>query len=248
VRAVYPAAAACGIASFLLMGRIRWRRSREARRLAAAAAGGVARAIASAWRETFRILREDRAFRTYERGFMLYGLGFLASVGLLALYAEAELKLSYDQWTSAQSLSFPVAQILGAALFGRLSDRLGIVRTTAMGFLLLAAFFGLMPLVGTAGSLVAACALWGVAMGGVNVGWSLGPLHFAPDGQAHMYGAVHFCLVGVRSLVGPFLGFAVKEILSYPAAFALSAALVLAGAWTLLGLRPKSRPSPAAVS
>jgi predicted MFS family arabinose efflux permease len=223
------------------MGRIRWRRARDARRLAAKASEGVVRAMTNAWRETFRILREDKAFGTYERGFMLYGLGFLSSVGLLALYAEAELNLSYDQWTSAQSLSFPVAQIAGAALFGRLSDRLGIVRATAMGFLLLAAFFGLMPLVGSAGGLVAACALWGVAMGGVNVGWSLGPLHFAPDGQAHMYGAVHFCLVGVRSLVGPFLGFAVKEAFSYPAAFALSAALVAAGAWTLLTLRP-SRP------
>jgi MFS family permease len=244
VRAIFPAAAAFGITSFLLLGRIRWRRSREARRLAAGTAERPLRAIASAWHETFRILREDRAFRTYERGFMLYGLGFLSSVGLLVLYAEAELGLSYDAWTSAQSVAFPLAQIAGAALFGRLSDRLGIVRTTAVSFLLLSGFFGLMPLVGSAGGLAAACLLWGVAMGGVNVGWSLGPLHFAPDGKAHMYGAVHFCLVGVRSLFGPFLGFAMKEIFSYPAAFALSAALVAAGAWTVWRLGP----SRAAVS
>jgi MFS family permease len=239
VRAIYPAAALFGIASFLLMGRIRWRRSREARRIAAAARRGLPAAMADAWRETFRILREDKAFATYERGFMLYGLGFLASVGLLVLYCEEKLGLSYSEYTWAQSVSFPLAQIAGAWLFGRLADRIGIVRTTAVAFAMLSVFFALMPLVGTLGALVALYLLWGAAMGGVNVGWSLGPLHFAPDGKAHMYGAVHFCLVGIRSIVGPFLGFWVKDRFSYPVAFALSAALVGAGCVTLLSLRPR---------
>jgi MFS family permease len=239
VRALYPAAAVFGIAGFLLMGRIRWRRSREARRIAAAARrGGLWQAMADAWRETFRILREDKAFATYERGFMLYGLGFLASVGLLVLYCEQELGLTYSEYTWAQSVAFPLAQIGGAAIFGRLSDRLGIVRTTAASFLLLSVFFSLMPLIGSLGGLVALYLLWGTAMGGVNVGWSLGPLHFATDGKAHMYGAVHFCLVGIRSLVGPFLGFWVKDHFSYPVAFGLSAALVGAGCVTVLSLRP----------
>jgi len=237
LRGIYPVAAVSGIAAFLLMGRIRWRRSREALRLAAATASrGVRKAVANAWREAFRILREDRAFRTYEVGFMLYGLGFLSSIGLLVLYGEKELRLSYGAWTWAQSVAFPVAQIAGAALFGRLADRLGVVRTTAVSFAMLSVFFALMPLVASAAGLAAACLLWGLAMGGVNIGWSLGPLHFAPDGKAHMYGAVHFCMVGVRSLVGPFLGFAMKELFSYTAAFALSSALVAAGALTVLAL------------
>jgi MFS family permease len=237
VRALYPAAALFGILGFFLMGRIRWRRSREARRLAAKARRGVWYAMTDAWKETFRILREDRAFRTYERGFMLYGLGFLSSVGLLVLYCEQELHLSYSQYTWAQSVAFPLAQIAGAAFFGRLCDRMGIVVTTAASFLLLAIFFLLMPLVGSLGGLVVLYLLWGAAMGGVNVGWSLGPLHFAPDGKAHMYGAVHFCLVGIRSLVGPFLGYAVMDYFSYPVAFGLSAVLVGAGCLTVLSLR-----------
>lgn len=243
VRALYPAAALFGILGFFLMGRIRWRRSREARRIAATAPRGVWHAMTAAWTETFRILREDRAFRTYERGFMLYGLGFLSSVGLLVLYCEEELGLTYSQYTWAQSVAFPLAQIAGAAILGRLSDRLGIVRTTAVSFLLLACFFALMPSIGSLGGLVALYLLWGVAMGGVNVGWSLGPLHFATDGKAHMYGAVHFCLVGIRSIVGPFVGYAVKDRFSYPAAFGLSAVLVGAGCLTVLSLRPKAAVS-----
>jgi MFS family permease len=243
LRAIYPAAALCGIAAFLRLSRIRWRRAREARRLAATATRGVLRAMTDAWRETGRILRKDKAFATYEVGFMLYGLGFLSSVGLLVLYSEKVLKLSYDEWTWAQSVAFPLAQIAGAAFFGRLSDRLGVVRTTAFSFALLACFFALMPLVGSATGLATAYLLWGFAMGGVNIGWSLGPLHFAPDGKAHMYGAVHFCLVGIRSVIGPFLGFAMKEYVSYTAAFGLSAALVVAGCVTVLRLRPQAAVS-----
>ena len=55
-----------------------------------------------------------------------------------------------------------------------------------------------------------------------------------------MYGAVHFCLVGIRSLVGPFLGYAVKDYFSYPAAFGLSAVLVGLGCATVLSLRSRA--------
>jgi len=244
VRAIYPAAAISGAGAYLLVSRIRWRRSRLALRIAAVAERrGMGHAIAGAWRETFRILRVDRAFRTYEVGFMLYGLGFLSSIGLLVLYCEERLGLSYSQYTWAQSVAFPLAQIGGAAMFGRLADKLGVVRTTAASFLLLATFFSLMPLIGSLGGLVALYLLWGAAMGGVNIGWSLGPLHFAPDGKAHMYGAVHFCCVGIRSLIGPFLGFWVKDLFSYAAAFRLSAVLVAAGCVTVLSLRAKTAVS-----
>ena len=57
-----------------------------------------------------------------------------------------------------------------------------------------------------------------------------------------MYGAVHFCLVGIRSLIGPFLGYAMKELFGYTAAFALSAALVAAGGVTAWRLGSPSRP------
>jgi MFS family permease len=224
LRVVFPAAALLGAPGLLLLGRIRWRRQRRRRDPVRARPGLEMR---EAWREAFRILREDKAFRTYEIGFMLYGCGFLCSVGLLVLYAEDELGLTYDQWTSAQFLSYPLAQVIGAALLGRVADRLGIVRTTAVSFGLLGLFFGLMPFVRSATGLVAAYAVWGVAMAGVSLGWSLGPLHFAAERRAHMYTAVHFSLVGVRSLFAPLLGYLVERTFSYPAAFGLSVGLVL---------------------
>ncbi|MHC4730648.1 MAG: MFS transporter [Planctomycetota bacterium] len=233
LRVVFPAAALLGALGFWKMGRIRWRHRRHLR-------VHEALGMREAWREAWRILREDSAFRTYEIGFMLYGCGFLCSIGLLILYAEDKLGLSYGEWTTAQFLAFPAAQVVGAALLGRLSDRLGIVKTTALAFGMLGLFFGVMSQVGSAAGLIAAYALFGFAMAGVGMGWSLGPLHFSPARSAHMYTAVHFSLVGVRSLFAPALGWLVKRQFSYSVAFGLSVVLIAAAMVTVWRLARRS--------
>jgi len=237
LRVVFPAAGLAGMAGFRLYGRIRWRN----RRVHRADPEPWSRVVRRAGREAWRILREDRAFRKYEIGFLLYGSGFLCSIGLLVLFAEDALGLSYDQFTWAQFVSFPAGQILAAPLWGRLSDRIGIVEQTALAFVTLALFFVSMQFVSSSAGLVAAFGLFGVAMGGVSIGWSLGPVHFAPDGQAHMYAALHFCLVGVRSVFAPWLGLLAKRAFSFDAAFALSIGFVSAGALTLWRLAVSSR-------
>jgi MFS family permease len=138
-------------------------------------------------------------------------------------------------------LSPLAAQVVGAALLGRLSDRLGILKTTALGFGMLGLFFGVMAQVGSAAGLVAAYALFGFAMAGVGMGWSLGPLHFSPARSAHMYTAVHFSLVGVRSLFAPALGWLIKRQFSYSAAFGLSVVLIAAAMVTVWRLAHRSK-------
>ncbi len=229
VRLLYPAAAVLGVIAFYNNARIRWHS--QGRRSLRPLGETATQAMRRAWHEAIAILRKDRDFRIYEAGFMLYGIGFLCSVGLLHLYAEGPLSLSYGEWTLAQFLAFPLGQIVGAAVLGRVADRVGMSRTAAIAFVLLAAFFGLMPLVGSAAGLFAAYLLWGLGMGGIMISWSLGPLHFAPDGKGHMYTALHFALVGVRSLFAPALGYAAKVWFGYGAAFGLSVVFLLAAAW-----------------
>ena len=228
LRLLYPVAAVIGFSGFLVQSRIRWRgQGRRADR--AVVVGGWER-WKEGWSNTLSTLREDRPFRIYETAFMLYGIGFLMSVTLLVLYAEDDLGLSYHQYTWAQGVAYPLAQLVGTILWGRLVDRIGMVRTTVFAFLGLGLFFALMPLVGTAGALIAGFALWGLVMAGIEVTWSLGPLHFAPADKAHMYPAVHFSLVGVRSIFAPFLGYLTKEMFGYRIAFLITAALMVAAA------------------
>jgi MFS family permease len=231
LRAIFPAAAVLGVLGYWQLGRIRWRRQHRARR--EHAGDGLSAAIWRAVRNAWTTLRKDRAFRVYEIAFMLYGLGFLGSVGLLVLYCEGELRLSYDEWTWAAFVVFPLAQTAAIPAFGRLSDRIGVVRTSAVAFTLLAVFFLLVPQVRSLPALGAAYVIWGVAMAGVNIGWNLGPLHFAPEGRAHVYTSLHFSMVGIRSVLAPWLGYLVKSRVSYTAAFALSAGLAVAAALTM---------------
>jgi MFS family permease len=241
LRWLFPLAALVGIGGHVLLSRIRWRAPR-----AAVASGGrglkaAGRAVARTWRDTRRVLREDPAFRTYELGFMLYGFGLNMSMSVLILFSEGALRVSYDDWTTASGLANPAAYLLTVALLGRLTDRVGVVRLTTFSFALLTIYFLLLPLVDGLGGLTATYVLFGVSMAGVNLGWNLGPLHFAPPKKSHLYMSVHVALVAFRSTLGPLAGFLVYRLASARVTFLCSAALVAAAVLVLLGLDRRAR-------
>lgn len=183
-------------------------------------------------RDGWAILARDRDFRIYETGFMLYGLGFLASHPLLAEFMDRTLGLSYGEATWALGFAEPVSYLLVALLVGPLLHRIGLVRATSVSFAVLACFFAAAMFVSTSAALVALYFVFGGCMAGVNLGWNLGPMKFAPPGRARAYAAVHMVLVGVRIAIAPLLGFALSRAVGTRAVFGLSAALVAAGAVT----------------
>ncbi len=241
LRWLFPLAALIGIGGHLILSRIRWRAPR-----AAVAAGGrglkaAGRAVARTWRDTARVLRGDKPFRTYELGFMLYGFGLNMSMSVLILFSEGALRVSYDDWTTASGLANPLAYLLTVALLGRLVDRVGVVRLTVGSFALLSLYFLLLPLVSDLTGLVVTYVLFGVSMAGVSLSWNLGPLHFAPPQRSHLYMSVHVGLVAFRSTLGPLAGFAVYRLGSAQATFLCSSALVALGMLVLLRLDRHAR-------
>jgi MFS family permease len=213
---VFPVAAVFGLLAHLMLGRIRWRR--EGPRTVAREGEGLRASVRAGWSSMWKTLRADRDFRDFEITFILYGLGLLAAVPLIVAYAEETLGLSTREWTTADRLALPITQLLVVPLVGRLVDRIGVVRVMALAFALVGLFFVSMLFVKDAASLTAAYVLYGVCMAGVNVAWALGPMLFAPPGQAHHYGAVHMAMVGIRSALGPALGYAVKSFAGFHAA------------------------------
>ncbi|MCZ6786775.1 MAG: hypothetical protein O7E54_06375, partial [Planctomycetota bacterium] len=238
LRVLFPVCALLSMAGLFRLGRIRWRgwKRRHAKRERGA---GAWAAFVNAWKDAFRILRDDRSFRTYEIGFMLYGFGFLMFVPQAVVYAEQDLGLSYGAWTWARGVAFPVGIGLAAALAGRLSDRFGVVRTTAAAFALLAGVFLSMPHVETEAAVIVVWGLFGIVMAAVDVGWSLGPLHFAPKDRASAYVAVHFGLVGVRSAVAPALGYLLKTGISFTFTCAVSALFAVGASLTVALVVPR---------
>jgi len=221
LRVLFPVAGLLFAAAMYLKARIRWKNQGKVR------AEGESRS-------GIRAVFHDRRFMVYEAAFMAYGFGFLMAIPLLVIYVESELKLDYNEYTWAQSVAMPIAQLAAMYLWGKLADRIGVVRSVSWAFAMLLVFLVVMPHVTGLRSLIAAFVLFGTAMAGVMIGWSLGPLHFAPEGRGQAYTAVHFTFVGVRSVIAPFLGYAIKQWTgSYAAGFYAAAAVLAVGVVTM---------------
>lgn len=178
-----------------------------------------------------QVLRKDRAFLAFELCFMTYGTGFLMLQPVLPIYLVDEVGISYGEVGLARGLLFWLAMIVAGPVFGRLSDRVGILRSAACAFVLLAGF----PLVllfapGLAGVNVG-FALFGLAMAGVHVAWNLGPIALARGRDPVPYLNAHLGLVGVRALIGMIGGSLLQEHFgSRPVFWTVLVLEVLAGA------------------
>ena len=232
IRILFPLAAAIGILGTLLFSRIPWRYDGPREVQAGSGWRIVGHSLAEGWRSSLRTLKSDRHFRDFEIGFMLYGLALLSATPLITSFAEGTLHLKTIEWSQANRFAFPVAQLLMIPVVGWLSDKIGVVRVGGLAFLAMGIFFAAMTFVTEAWQLTVLYAFYGVGMAGVNVGWSLGPLHFAPTGRAHHYSAVHVACVGIRSILGPVLGLVVVRFASAQAAFVVSSVLeIVAFLW-----------------
>lgn len=186
----YAVAAGAGIFAYLQWGRLRRRR-------------GIAPPIslvqhASAW----GALRRDRTFLAFEGCFMVYGIGFLAMQPVLPLFLVDEVGVSYTDVGLARGAVFWIIMVVVAPLVGRLSDRMGILRTGAAGFLFLALFPLTLLLLPNRIGLYVGYALYGAAMSAVNVAWNLGPITLARGRDPIPYLNAHVAAVGVRALIG----------------------------------------------
>jgi len=149
-------------------------------------------------------LLRDRTFLAFEACFMVYGIGFLALQPVLPIFLVDELHVSYSQVGAARGFAFWLAFMLSGPVTGRLADRFGILRVGASCYALLAGFPLLLLALPTQGPalLYPAFALYGLAMGGVNLAWNLGPIVLARGGDPLPYLNAHVALVGVRALIG----------------------------------------------
>jgi MFS family permease len=124
---------------------------------------------------------------------------------------------------------------------GRLADRYSIPALAALSFVGLALFAGLLRLADDLYGVLACFALYGVAMGGVGVCWTLGPVHFAGNRNAARYMGVHFALVGARAPIGFPLGGWLATRFGASAAFTGSMLIMLLGVLTMVRLARRER-------
>jgi MFS family permease len=238
LRVYFPLAGIAGIVEHFRIAGIRWHRTEALRPQNHDDTRGR---FVQLLREGLGVLRTDRDFRTYEIAFMLYGMGFLMSNPLVAEFMNDTLRLSYGEATWALGFAEPVSYLAVALAVGPWFHRLGVVRVTCVSFAVLAIFFAALAFVATPFAFVALYFVFGAAMAGVNLGWNLGPMRFAPPGQARAYTAVHLLVVGVRIVIAPFVGYGLARLTGVPFVFCVASLLVAAGALTAARLARRVR-------
>ena len=231
-RWVIPAAALAGLAGSAVFGRLRVRR---------AGAHGEKRLTL---REGLGAIAGDRAFLILMAVFFVCAGAPKLAIPLEPIRLVDELGMDYRQAGFIMGTVVSVAGMAGYWLWGRLSRAGQPLRLMLGVFAVGAARHPLLALARTPWHVIPASILTGFS----NSGYDLVPLfamiQLAGPGRLPVYIAFHNSLVGVRGLIGPYLGTALHDAAGLPIVSvywiiaAVSALGVLAAAVFL------ARPSP----
>ena len=199
-RVFFPAAAAVQLVG---VGVLIWlvRLTKMEHKLAARAAPSWRALLRPVW-HLGAVLRGDPTFLRYELAFMTYGAAFMACEALLPVLATDRLGMRYEDYAHSTQMAGQIGMLLMTLPVGWLMDRIGPVRTSGLSFAVLAVYPVLLLSAGSVAGIGVASGVWGLAMAGVIMGWTLGPVNLAPSAEkVPQYSAIHATLVGVRGVL-----------------------------------------------
>jgi len=238
-RWLFPAAGACGLIGCRFYAMLR--------------VGPVAPPPRESLRDSFvrihRVMKKDHAFRSFEIAFFLSGSAFFMFWHVMMQISND--RLHFDAAELAIWLVVVPQMILAitSPLWGRVMDRIGIVRARLLVSMLMTIYlccYGLGVVLSLPALVYVGSVLRGVSEGGGQVTWALASVHFAPTPEeVPTYNGIHFVLNGVRGLFMPWVGTCIFWFLG---AWNLAAATLVSASAVLvitLSLRHGDGLSPA---
>jgi len=195
---------------------------------------GVIKTFRKSVRDVLRVLKENPAFRKFERNFFIYGIGFLSSQPVVVIFVVDHLKAAYASAAAAVFVVPVITQMISLPVWGRMLDRFGAPKTAGFTNLLFALWALLLFCAALETNLLlffVAYAVFGMALGGMDVVWNIGPIEFCGRrslsekpvaGEAGSFTAIHSMFVGIRALFAPWLGVAVFRLFGVQAAFLIA--------------------------
>jgi MFS family permease len=162
----------------------------------------------------YELMKRDHWFASYEKMYALYGFAIMMLFPLMPLYLADISKMSYEQAGFTFGVLDQVGVIICSPFWGTLMDRIGPIKTSSVVFGLLMVFpamllLGMWPGISLGTNhwfVYIGYILHGVAMSGVSVTWSLGPMVFAGSSDPSPYAGAHVTITGIRGSIFPMLG------------------------------------------
>jgi len=201
-----------------------------------------------------RVLSGDRAYRVFQIAYFLSGAAFFMSTHVVLLLVRRDLQFGPFGLAASLSVLPQLVLALSSTLWGRILDRIGIIRCRVLisvlsTVYLLCYLLGVLlrwPVLIVIGSI-----LFGFGNSGGQLTWALGSTYFAPKVEdVPVYNGIHFVLNGIRGLLLPWVG-SILFVLSGP--WALLAAVLTSGlsilvSWHSLRIEPKDAGPVAALA
>jgi len=229
-RVVFPLAGLSSVAAFYVYRLSRVRRHRQL--LQAERAELSLRSSSFSLRAMSTVLVENRDFRNYMLGMMVFGSGNLMIIAMLVVLMNDLFSLSRLAQVMISS-SLPLLVLcLSIAYWAKLLDRHHIFTYRAIhswNFVSAYVVFAIAAIARIPELLWLGSFLLGSAYAGGHLGWNLGHNDFTTDANSSLYMAIHVSLTGLRGLLMPIIGVAFIQYLEsvFPGAGAYAMLLPL---------------------
>ena len=182
----------------------------------------------------FEVMKKNRNFSIFQRNFFIYGIGFLIIVPVIPKYLVEILKMSYTSSFVGKAVITQIPILILAPIAGKVFDKKNPANFSSIAFASLS-LYPLLLFISSffIGSTIAvfltyfAFLMYGIAMSGILISWSISSNYFAGNEDAAMYQSVHVTLTGVRGLIVPVLGFIIMKYLGVRAVFIVSICFLL---------------------
>jgi hypothetical protein len=226
-RYVFPLMATLGVISIFILSGIK------------SGATDYSPANSSVWKSVkisvkgmYRILKENRAYRDFELGFMGYGFAFMMTAPVINIFMDEGLQMNYSSVAFYKNAYNTIAIIL--LLFtGRWLGRMDPRKFAAYTFISLGAYIFFMMItefyeasfylgsIRIYYSLVLSYLAYGYFAATMVLLWNIGSAYFCKPEEADDYQSNHLFLTGVRSILAPILGVFFYETLGFTWTFSI---------------------------
>jgi len=224
---VYPVLGILGIVSIIILSQIDYTPVSIP-----ATVKSYSETIKDSVKNMLSILKQNKPFADFERGFMYYGFAWLLTSAVIAIFFEKALGLNYSSIAFYKN-GYNILSIMLLPYFGKLIGKIDPRKFAAITFLSMLLFLLFM---GLTEFFPYYTTLWGIKiyyfllLSHISYGvfaatmallWYIGSAYFCKESEVSEYQSIHLTLTGVRGLFAPLLGVWMYNLLGFAGVFGI---------------------------
>ena len=165
----------------------------------------------------YEIIRNNKAYRDFEIGFMFYGFSFMISVSVITIFFDKSLNLNYSSVAFYKNI-YNILAIVLLPFFGKLLGKIDprkfaiITYSALLLYLVFMASTEYMPKyfmffeIKIYYSLLFSFFFYGIFAATMALLWFIGSAYFCKNEDAGQYQSIHLSLTGLRAVIAPVIG------------------------------------------